>query len=63
MPVVSDKEAALFTPDGTPQEHCSICTYWTSGPTSTAPGDCHIVAGPITPGGWCRYFRHCDDAA
>jgi hypothetical protein len=63
MPVVSSKEAAQYTPDGTPSEHCSICLYWTTGPTSTAPGDCHIVAGSVAPSGWCRYYTHCHEAA
>jgi len=63
MPVVSSKEAADYTPNGTPQEHCAICLYWTIGPTSTSMGLCHIVAGDIKPEGWCRYFHHCEEAA
>lgn len=61
--VVSSKEAANYHDSGSPEEHCAICLYWTVGATSTAPGDCHIVAGPISPSAWCRYFRHCGGEA
>jgi len=63
MPVVSSKEAANYTPDGSPSEHCSICLHWFVGTIPSAEGTCQIVAGSINPSGWCRYFRHLPEAA
>ena len=29
---------------------CDLCTNW------QAPGSCKVVAGPISPSGWCSLF-------
>lgn len=60
---VASREAARYTDNGSPQEHCSICRFWTPGPTSTAEGQCHIVAGELKPQGWCIHFQHPGEAA
>jgi hypothetical protein len=45
------KEAAMyqFRPNG--QQRCGICAHFIQ------PDKCEIVAGPIDPNGWCRYWR------
>lgn len=35
-------------PDG--NRRCALCAHF------VAPGSCRIVAGPISPQGWCRLF-------
>lgn len=61
MPIVESKEAARYTDEGSPQEHCSICDHWRArGPEE---GLCVIVAGTIKPTGWCRHFIHTSEAA
>jgi High potential iron-sulfur protein len=63
VPTVASKDSASYTPHGTPVEHCSICRYWSPGPSPRAAGQCAIVAGAIAPGGWCRYFEHVPEVA
>lgn len=33
--------------------HCSNCMHFIPGPSATAPGHCTVVAGSISPHGWC----------
>jgi hypothetical protein len=35
---------------------CSQCTFFIKGSSSTANGTCKIVAGSISPNGWCTAF-------
>jgi hypothetical protein len=44
------KEAAQYqdTPKGLLS--CSVCTFF------RAPGSCKVVAGIVSPHGWCRFF-------
>ena len=39
------------TPKGS--EDCSNCMHFIPGPTPTAMGKCTVVAGDISPHGWC----------
>ncbi len=34
---------------------CKGCSYFTAGKTATA-GTCQVVAGPISPNGWCTAY-------
>ena len=36
--------------------HCGLCTYFIPGATATGPGNCKVVAGSISPNGWCQLF-------
>lgn len=36
--------------------HCSLCNYYLPGASATAPGKCKVVAGQISPQGWCVLF-------
>lgn len=62
MPVVESKEAARYTDDGSPSEHCAICEHYSAGGTRDL-GQCRIVSGPIRATGWCRHFLHVHEAA
>jgi len=42
------------TPKGA--QHCSLCNYYLPGASPTAVGQCKLVAGPISPNGWCSLF-------
>jgi hypothetical protein len=35
---------------------CSKCNYFLPGATPTATGQCKVVAGAISPNGWCQMF-------
>jgi hypothetical protein len=35
------------------QQHCGMCNFYISGPTA---GQCKVVAGAISPYGWCILF-------
>ena len=37
---------------GMPKSHCGICTHF------RAPHGCKVVAGEISPQGWCKLFQH-----
>ncbi len=34
------------------QQRCDLCVNW------DPPGTCKLVAGPISPTGWCGLFAH-----
>ena len=42
------------TPHGTQQ--CDGCMQFIPGKTASADGTCKIVAGSISPKGWCMFF-------
>jgi hypothetical protein len=46
---------AQFKYQKTPKNglHCSQCKFFTKGSSATANGSCSIVAGSISPNGWC----------
>lgn len=35
---------------------CSACIYFRPGPSASAPGTCAVVAGSISPHGYCLAF-------
>jgi hypothetical protein len=37
-------------------KHCANCVAFTGPPAGQAFGTCSIVAGPISPNGWCMAF-------
>jgi hypothetical protein len=41
-------------PNGAAQ--CSKCNYFLPGASATVTGKCKIVAGDISPHGWCQLF-------
>ena len=34
-------------------QQCSNCLQFIPGKSATAMGECKVVAGPISPKGWC----------
>ncbi|MEY2342568.1 iron oxidase [Acidithiobacillus sp. IBUN Pt1247-S3] len=38
------------------QDHCSICQHFLPGSTPKALGTCQVVAGKISPMGYCLAF-------
>ena len=46
---------AAFKYQGTPKngQKCSLCKFFTKGSSATANGSCSLVAGTISPNGWC----------
>ncbi len=57
-------EAAGTTPQASvkyrPQPNgaarCGLCNYFIAGASPTAAGQCKVVAGSISPTGWCQLF-------
>jgi hypothetical protein len=43
-----------YQPKG--QQRCAICLQF------MPPGQCRIVAGPISPNGWCQFFAARENA-
>ncbi len=39
-------------------KRCSLCTYYLPGAKPKAAGQCKIVAGAISPEGWCAMFAY-----
>lgn len=37
---------------------CSTCTLFVPGKSKTALGSCKVVAGTISPHGWCIAYSH-----
>jgi hypothetical protein len=37
-------------------KHCANCTAFVAPPGGQVAGTCNIVAGPISPDGWCMAF-------
>jgi hypothetical protein len=44
------KEQARYQDHPNGLEHCSICKHYGSN------GLCEVVAGPVSPDGWCRFY-------
>ena len=42
------------TPNGS--NECSNCTHFIPGPSAAADGHCSVVAGTISPHGWCAVW-------
>jgi hypothetical protein len=38
---------------GMPTANCGLCEHF------TAPDQCEIVIGPVSPKAWCRFFKKC----
>ena len=47
------KAAMLYQNKPHGKDHCSNCMHFIPGKTSKANGDCNVVAGSISPEGWC----------
>jgi hypothetical protein len=50
------KIEAKYQDHATGQQRCSICLQF------RPPGTCEIVAGPVSPGGWCQFFAARENA-
>ena len=37
-------------------QQCGKCNYFLPAASATALGQCKLVAGPISPNGWCQLF-------
>jgi hypothetical protein len=37
-------------------QHCGGCNYFLAGASATAAGQCKLVAGVISPTGWCQLY-------
>jgi hypothetical protein len=37
-------------------QHCGKCNYFLPGASATANGQCKLVAGVISPNGWCQLY-------
>ena len=44
------KKIAGYQPSPKGSQHCAICTYYLGN------HKCRLVAGNISPNGWCTYF-------
>jgi hypothetical protein len=53
-PIKVEKDTAKYTPNGTRQEHCGICSHYAP---DGWPGVCEKVQGAVVPQGWCKFFH------
>jgi hypothetical protein len=37
-------------------DKCALCKYFVPGKDDTSSGSCQLVAGSISPSGWCQAF-------
>lgn len=51
------KDSVSYSDRGSDKEHCAICGHYQGDNT------CAIVAGRISPRGWCERFRKTKEAA
>ena len=51
MMAKASKAEAHYTDDAEGIDHCAICTMF------RAPSACTAVESPISPQGWCRFFK------
>lgn len=49
----SSHSVAQYGPGDPEGEHCEACTMYEEGSTP----HCTVVVDPISPSGWCRYFK------
>lgn len=64
VPLVQIRDASAKVPKAAMQyrdhpngkDDCSICQHFVPGKTPTAMGTCTVVAGAISPHGWCVAF-------
>jgi hypothetical protein len=45
------KQAAQYRDQPNGQQHCSVCSNY------FAPSGCRLVAGSVSPSGWCPLFQ------
>jgi hypothetical protein len=50
MPGTTPKAEANYQDHANGLAHCGICRHLAS------PNVCEVVAGPVSPGGWCRFY-------
>ena len=50
MPGMTPKAEANYQDHPNGLAHCSICKHFAS------PNVCEVVAGPVSPDGWCRFY-------
>ena len=50
------KADALYQYQPKGQQRCAICLQF------MPPGRCRIVAGPVSPNGWCQFFAARENA-
>ncbi len=47
---------AKYRPQPNGAAQCSKCNYFIPGASATVAGQCKVVAGAISPNGWCQLF-------
>jgi hypothetical protein len=48
--------AVKYRPQPNGAARCGLCNYFIAGASPTAAGQCKVVAGSISPTGWCQLF-------
>lgn len=49
------KESVRYSDRGSDKEHCAICAHYQGNNT------CEVVAGKVSPHGWCERFKRAKD--
>ena len=52
----ASKEAFHYQDHPNEGKHCANCTAFIPPPAGQGAGTCNIVAGPVSPDGWCMAF-------
>lgn len=52
----ASKQAMQYQDQPKNGQQCDQCQHWIPGASPTAQGTCQVVAGPISPKGWCVAF-------
>jgi len=52
----ASQAVAMYQPKPHGQQECNRCVHFIPGKTATAIDTCQVVAGSISPHGWCVLF-------
>jgi hypothetical protein len=52
----ASKEAFHYQDHPNEGLRCANCTAYVAPPAGQAMGTCNVVAGPVSPNGWCMAF-------
>lgn len=52
----STQAAAKYQNHPSGKAECANCNFFVPGKTKTAAGQCQLVAGFVSPKGWCQFY-------
>ena len=53
---ITPQSAVAYRDSPNGSNDCSTCLHFIAGPSATADGHCTVIAGAISPHGWCAVW-------